>query len=120
MEEITAMGKDATAKDKETFSALQLCNEAVARGIRFLPVDLHKSHAVKFLPEDGGIRLPFASIGGLGESAAQNIMAARDSEDIFSVEDLKIAGKLSKSVIELLSQNHVLDGMSETNQLSIF
>lgn len=120
MDEITAMGKDATAKDKETFSALQLCNEAVVRGIRFLPVDLKKSHAAKFLPEEGGIRLPFASIGGLGESAAQNIMTARDSADIFSVEDLKIAGKLSKSVIEMLSQNGVLDGMSETNQLSFF
>ena len=120
MDEITAMGKDATAKDKETFNALQLCNEAVARGIRFLPVDLRRSHASKFLPEEGGIRLPFASIGGLGESAAQNIMSARDSEDIFSIEDLKIAGKLSKAVIELLGKNHVLDGMSETNQLSIF
>ena len=47
-------------------------------------------------------------------------MNARDSEDIFSIEDLKIAGKLSKAVIELLGKNHVLDGMSETNQLSIF
>ena len=71
MDEITAMGKDATAKDKETFNALQLCNEAVARGIRFLPVDLRCSHASKFLPEDGGIRLPFASIGGLGERPRQ-------------------------------------------------
>jgi len=118
MDEIDKMGKDATAKDKEMYSALQLCNEAVVRGIRFLPVDLKRSDATKFLPEAGGIRLPFASIGGLGESAAMNIMHARDTADIFSIEDLKDAGKLSKAVIELLDKNGVLEGMSETNQLS--
>ncbi len=120
MDEIEKMGRDASAKDHETFSALQLCNEAIVRGIRFLPVDLKKSHAAKFLPEAGGIRLPFASIAGLGDAAAQNVMKARDTEGIFSIEDLKTAGNLSKSVIELLSQNGVLDGMSETNQLTFF
>ena len=118
MDEIDKMGRDATAKDKEMHSALQLCNEAVVRGIRFLPVDLRKSDATKFLPEKDGIRLPFASIAGLGESAAMNIMHARDNEDIFSIEDLKDAGKLSKAVIELLDKNGVLKGMNETNQLS--
>ncbi|MBQ4066212.1 MAG: PolC-type DNA polymerase III [Clostridia bacterium] len=118
MEEIDKMGRDATAKDKEMHSALQLCNEAVVRGIRFLPVDLRKSDATKFLPEAGGIRLPFSSIAGLGESAAMSIMNARDNEDIFSIEDLKEAGKLSKAVVELLDKNGVLKGMNETNQLS--
>ena len=55
---------------------------------------------------------------GLGDAAAQSVMKARDSEGIFSVEDLKKAGNLSKSVIELLSQNGVLNGMSKTNQLT--
>ena len=118
MDEITAMGKEATAKDNEIFSALQLCNEAIVRGIRFLPVDLKKSHAAKFLPEAGGIRLPFASIAGLGDAAAQSVMKARDTKGVYSIEDLKVAGNLSKSVIDLLSQNGVLDGMSETNQLT--
>lgn len=120
MDEISAMGKDATAKDNETFSALQLVNEAMARGIRFLPVDLKQSHAKKFLPQEEGIRLPFNSIGGLGDSAAEHIMRARDEEDIFSVEDLRIAAKLSKSVVEVLDANGVFKGMSMTNQLSFF
>ena len=41
-------------------------------------------------------------------------------EDIFSVEDLKNAAKLSKSVIEYLEKNGVLKGMSQTNQLTFF
>ena len=120
MERITDLVKEkkATAKDNETFSALQLINEAMVRGIRFLPVDLKKSHAGKFLPEAGGIRLPFNSIGGLGDTAADHIMEARDTKEIFCVEDLRVAAKLSKSVIEVLSKNGVFEGMSETNQLS--
>ena len=47
-------------------------------------------------------------------------MRARDEEDIFSVEDLRIAAKLSKSVIEVLDANGVFKGMSLTNQLSFF
>ena len=118
MEEIEALGRDATAKDKETASALQLVNECLVRGYRFLPVDLKKSHAKKFLPEPDGIRLPFNSIAGLGDTAAENIMHARDTEDIFCVEDLKNAAKLSKAVIEFLEKNGVLKGMSQTNQLT--
>ena len=120
IEEFANREEKMSIKDKQEENALHMVLEMQERGIRMLPVDLYKSHANRFLPEEGGIRLPFASIGGLGESAAQNIMSARDSEDIFSIEDLKIAGKLSKAVIELLGKNHVLDGMSETNQLSIF
>lgn len=120
MDEISAMGKEATAKDNETFSALQLVNEAMVRGIRFLPVDLRQSHAKKFLPQEEGIRLPFNSIGGLGDTAAENIMRARDEEDIFSVEDLRVAAKLSKTVVEVLDANGVFKGMSMTNQLSFF
>ena len=120
MDEIKNMGKEATAKDNETFGALQLVNEAMARGIRFLPVDLKKSHAKKFLPQEEGIRLPFNSIGGLGDTAAENIMRARTEEDIFSVEDLRLAAKLSKTVVEVLDANGVFKGMSMTNQLSFF
>ena len=92
----------------------------MARGIRFLPVDLKKSHAKKFLPQEEGIRLPFNSIGGLGDTAAENIMRARTEEDIFSVEDLRLAAKLSKTVVEVLDANGVFKGMSMTNQLSFF
>ncbi len=120
MDEIEALGRDATAKDKETASALQLVNECLVRGYRFLPVDLKKSHAKKFIPEPDGIRLPFNSIAGLGDTAAENIMHARDTEDIFCIEDLKNAAKLSKSVIECLEKNGVLKGMTQTNQLTFF
>ena len=51
--------------------------------------------------------MPFSSLPGLGDTAAQNIIAARDEEPFFSVEDLQIRAKLSKSVIDMLRANGV-------------
>ena len=63
--------------------------------------------------------MPFSSLPGLGENAAQNIIQARDEEPFFSVEDLQIRAKISKSVIEMLRANGVLDNVSETDQLTM-
>jgi len=111
---------ELSAKDVGVADALMLVNEYYQRGYSFLPVDLKKSHARKFVPEDGRIRLPFASLPGLGETAADNIMKCRDEQDIYSIDDLKRSAGISKSVIEILERNGVLRGMSATNQLRLF
>ncbi len=119
MRDIQKRGKAASPKEQASVTVLQLINEAMARGIRFLPVDLQKSHAYAFLPENGSIRMPFSSLPGLGENAAQNIIKAREEEPFFSVEDLQIRAKISRAVIEMLRQNGVLDNVSETDQLTM-
>ncbi len=118
--EVEAKGNDATQKEKETVVALQIAYECLARGIEFLPVNLMKSDAFKFLPENGKIRLPFSSIAGIGENASIKIAEARDSNEIFSVEDFQQKTMLSKAVMETLEQNHVFDNLSRTNQISMF
>ncbi len=118
--DIEAKGMDATAKEQGMVSALQLIMEAMARGVRFLPVSLTKSDAKAFLPEGDAVRMPFAALGGVGDNAAAAIIAARDEEPIYSVEELRIRAKLTKSVMEILRRNGVLDGLSETNQLTLF
>lgn len=116
--EIEAKGRDATQKEAAMVSSLQLANECYARGIRFLGVDLNKSDAYAFLPENGGIRLPFLSLNGLGENAAMSILEERNKEPFFSVEDLRTRAGLTKSVIEILRRNGVLDNLNETDQLT--
>jgi DNA polymerase-3 subunit alpha (Gram-positive type) len=64
--------------------------------------------------------MPFNSLPGLGDKAADKIIEARNSHDIFSIEELRELTGVSKAVIELLRRNHVLDGLSETNQFSFF
>ena len=117
---IEDLGLDASKKDQASVAGLQLVREAYARGIKFLPINLQKSEQKAFLPENGAIRLPFSSLSGLGESAAQNIIDARNIEPFFSIEDLQIRAKLSGSVIEILRKNGVLDGLDDTDQISFF
>ena len=120
IKDIEKRGKEASPKEQASVSSLQLINECMARKIRFLPVDIEKSDAYAFLPENGGIRMPFSALPGLGENAALNIIQARNEEKFFSVDDLRIRAKLTKSVIEILRKNKVLDHLSETDQLSFF
>ena len=120
MKDIEKRGKEASPKEQASVSSLQLINECMARKIRFLPIDIEKSDAYAFLPENGAIRMPFSALPGLGENAALNIIQARKEEKFFSVDDLRIRAKLTKSVIEILRKNHVLDNLSETDQLTFF
>ncbi len=120
LKEIEEKGNEATQKEAEQHTTLLLVRECLARGIRFLPVDLYRSHSKKFLPEDGKIRMPFSSLAGLGEAAAESIVRTRDAGEVFSIEDLKQRASLSKSVIELLRSCGALKGLSETNQFTFF
>ena len=120
IKEIEEKGNEASAKENETCQTLYLVREAMARGVKFLNPDLKRSDATAFLPEDGKIRMPFNSLPGLGDKAAEKIIEARDAHDIFSVEELRELTGISKAVVELLRRNHVLDGLSETNQFSFF
>ncbi len=110
----------ATAKDNEQLTTLYLVREAMARGVKFLNVDLERSSATAFLPEDGMIRMPFNCLPGLGDTAALKIVEVRDSTKIFSIEELRLKTGVSKTVIEIMRRNHVLDNLTETNQLTLF
>ena len=117
---LKALGSDVTQRDADSLTALLLVNEAMARGIRFLPVDLYKSHAYRYLIEDGAIRLPLSSLAGVGESAAAAIVAAREEEPFFSCDDIKDRAGVSKAVIETLRQAGALADLPESSQLSLF
>ena len=120
IKELEEKGQEATQKDNEMLTTLLLVREALARGVQFLSVDLRRSDASAFLPENGKIRMPFNSLPGLGDTAAEKIIEARENYEIYSVEDLRRRTGISKTVVEILRRNRVLDGLSETNQFSLF
>ena len=122
LDELSRIKSDpgATQKDKEMYNAIQIVNECYQRGIGFLPVSVKHSHATKFIPENGKIRMPFISLPGLGDAAAMSIMNAREDGKIHCIEDLKTEAKVGKTLIELLRDNGALEGMNPTNQMSLF
>ena len=112
--------KKLSAKEESEITAMEMVREMMARGFHFVPADLYKSDVHRFLPVgDTGIRVPFVSLGGLGESAAEGIAAARDIPFV-SVEDLKNRAHVSSAVVELLRGHGCLADLSETSQLSLF
>lgn len=120
LEELNSMGNNLTQKDKGLLTTLEIAFEMYKRNIKFLRVDLYKSHAVKFLIEDDGIRLPISSLQGVGATAAKSIVEARENGEFISKEDLRIRSRVSKTVIETLDNHHCLNGLPESNQLSLF
>ncbi len=102
------------------YSILELVLEMYERGYEFLPMDLYKSHASKFLVEEGKIRPPLNSIPGLGTVAAEGIAKAREEGKFMSIDDLKIRSKVGNSVTDLLKKYGCLEGMSQSNQMSLF
>ncbi len=120
MREIELQGNSATAKDKNMYAILEIVLEMYERGINFLPIDLYKSHSTKFIMEEEGIRPPLNSIPGLGTIAAESIYNAAQEEKFMSIDELQVRSKVGKSVIELLQKFGCLDGMSKSNQISLF
>lgn len=118
--ETAAKGKEATKKELDIYNNLLIFNEMMSRGIEILPVDLKHSHAMKFLPEDGKMRLPFGALSGVGEKAAYSIYEAATKGDYVSKEDFASMAGVSKTVIEKLSELGALDDLPDTNQMSFF
>ena len=113
--------EDATAKDDDLFTTLELCYEFYLRGFSFAPIDLYKSHATKFLIEDGKLLPPFVAISGLGETAAWDIMEGREGKSFLSIEEFSSAcPKVSKTHIEELKTAGAFGNMPETSQITLF
>ena len=120
MKEIELLGNAASVKDKGMYSVLEIVLEMYERGISFLPIDIYKSHATKFIMEEDGIRPPLNSIPGLGTVAAESIDMAKKEGKFMSIDDIKIRSKVGNSVTDLLKKFGCLKGMSQSNQMSLF
>ena len=111
----------ATAKDEDLLTTLEVVYEFYLRGFDFLPIDIYKSHAIKFQIVDGKILPPFVAISGLGESAAWDIMEGREGKEFLSIEEFSAAcPKVSKTHLQMLKEAGAFGDMPETSQVSLF
>ncbi len=120
LRDIKAKGKEATKKELDVYENMLIFNEMMARGIEILPIDLNKSHAMKYLPEDGKMRLPFGALGGVGEKAAYAIYETAQKGNFVSREDFQIEAGVSKTIIQNLSDLGAMNDLPDTNQISMF
>ena len=121
IEEIEGLGNEATTKEKNMLTVLEVAYEMYARGIKILPLDIYKSDAKLFsVPGKGLLLPPMIALQGVGENAAIHIQEERENGEFISKEDLRKRTKISKTVIETLTNHGSLENMSDENQLSLF
>lgn len=121
MKVINDQGNDATAKDKSLLTVLEIANECLERGIQIKMVDIERSDAMNFqILDEHTLLAPFIAVPSLGLNVAKQIVAAREEQPFLSKEDLAQRGKVSQTIINYLTENHVLDQLPDENQLSLF
>nr|WP_204122825.1 PolC-type DNA polymerase III [Lacticaseibacillus mingshuiensis] len=121
IQEINDKGNDATAKEKTLLTVLELANECLERGFKIKMVDVTASDAHDFIIlDDHTLLAPFRAVPGLGDNVAKQIVSAREERPFLSKEDLATRGKVSKTLIDYMTENHVLDELPDENQLSLF
>ncbi len=113
--------EDATAKDEDLLTTLEVVYEYYLRGFTFAPISLYESHATKFLIKDGKLLLPFVAVSGLGETAAWDLMNGREGRHFLSVEEVAAAcPKVSKTHIQMLKEAGAFGDLPDTSQVNLF
>jgi DNA polymerase-3 subunit alpha (Gram-positive type) len=120
IELIEAKGKNATKKEEDEVTVLEIAYEMYSRGYEFAPAEIGKSHATRFLAVDGKALLPFVALSGVGESAAKSIVAEYEKKPFISVDDMRNRAKVNKTAIEALTNHGVLSDIPESDQLCLF
>lgn len=121
IKELEALGNQATAKEKNMLTVLEVALEMFLRKIKPLPVDLYRSDSDKFLVVAPGQLLPpLKSLQGVGQNAARNIVEARKAGEFISLEDLRERAKVTKTVVATLVNHGCISDLPKTNQLSLF
>ncbi|MGI6126110.1 MAG: PolC-type DNA polymerase III, partial [Planifilum sp.] len=118
--EIDEKGADASPKEKGLLTVLESAREMMARGLSFLPIDLYRSDATRFLVDGDALLPPFSSVSGIGVNAARNIVKAREEGHFLSIEDFQKRSRVSSAVVEVLERLGCLRDLPESNQLTLF
>jgi len=120
LDALRKMKEKKTAKEEGLMKDMRIVQEMYARGFTFMPLDLYRAKATYFQVIDGQIMPSFTAVDGLGKSAAIMLEEAAKDGPFLSKDDIKQRAKVGQSVIDKLTQLGILEGLPDTNQLSIF
>ena len=116
IKEIESLPK-RTVKDDELITMYQVAVEMLRRGCSFLQVDINKSLAKDFLIEGNSLRLPFASIPGLGPAVAEDAVAKREEKAFTSIQDVSNRTRINKTVFDKMINLGAFTGLKEEDDL---
>lgn len=120
MAEYKRRSDELSKKEQDTQKDMKIVQEMYARGFDFVPIDIFTAQSRLFQIVGGKLMPSLNSIDGLGEKAADAIVEAAKDGPFLSKDDFRERTKVSKSVIDLMSQLGLLGNIPESNQISIF
>ena len=120
MESIINKGTNASKKEEAEMTVLEVAYEMYARGYEFAPARLGISQGTKFATGGGKVVLPFVAVSGVGENAARALAEEYKSRPYETVDEIRDRAKINKTAVEELREHGVLEGLPETDQLSLF
>ena len=114
--------RSASAKEEDTYAALLLAIEMVARGMRFKQMDINESEAINFkvLDDKETLLIPFGALDSLGPSIAHSIVEARNEHPFTSKKDVMRRTKLNATQFEKMNAMGVFEGLPEDDQIGLF
>ncbi len=107
-------------KEQEQYKAMKVVREMYARGYEFMQIDLKRCKATKMCIIDGKIMPCLNKIDSLGDNAAAAITEAVKDGPFLSLDNFRERTGCAKTVVEKLVKLHILEGLPESNQMSIF
>ena len=107
-------------KDEDTLKDMKIVQEMYARGYDFMPIDIYRAKAHRFQIIEGKLMPSIDSIEGLGDKAADAIVEAAQKGKFISKDDFKERTKVSGTITDLMCNLGILEGLPESNQLSLF
>ena len=119
-----------SSKEKNQLKTLYVALEMLERGYHFEKIDIYRSDYKMFVVDHERKALipPFCVIDGLGENAGKSLCEAREEVDergrkkpFLSKQDLlRRATKLSSTHLKKLDELGALEGLGESDQMTLF
>jgi DNA polymerase III alpha subunit (gram-positive type) len=107
--------------EKSQYFICELIEEMYARGIAFVPVDLDKSQADRFIKAGSGkILPPINAITSVSTAMAKAICAARDEKPFATREDVLTRSGIGPTALEKLIASGILDHLPASVQIDLF
>jgi len=107
-------------KEELAYGDMKIVQEMYARGFDFVPIDIFRAQSRSFQIVDGRLMPSLNSIDGLGEKAADAIVEAAKDGPFLSKDDFRERCKVSKTIVDLMSDLGLLGNLPESNQISLF
>ena len=112
-----------SAVEEDMLVTLEVCYEFYLRGFSFTCMDIMKSHAINFLPDEERNALipPFTSIAGLGETVGWDIMEKRKGVTFGSIEEFAMTcTKVSSTHLNQMKDAGAFGDLPDSDQISLF